>query len=679
MNLRASQFRSLNLNARICVMFLGLGLLIGAGSPAVAQIELDLPGQQDFGLEQDQQEPVELSATFEIFKDSREGRLSVTAMIAEKWYIYSITQPKGGPKGMKLKVAESKNYLLTGKFQPDADPVIVPPNTGDNAFDVPAEKHTELVTWTAPVTVAEGVDLDTLEIKIDVTGQVCKEACQDVEETITASFAGFVDKPKTGSFRPPNSHVEFEVWVEPQVIKPGGKAKLFVRARPESPYHIYPLAEHLTTESANKPTLIALTKKSPFACFQTKLIEGINNGEYIEGESVWQIELQAPVNTDPEKHIVAGLVGFQVCTETGCDQPDAIEFEVPIEIGPEQVEGRVDATIRSAISYSQVETAAEKYNSQISSSGSRSIWYYLGIAFLAGLILNIMPCVLPVIGLKIMGFVQQAGDKPGKIFMLNAVFAFGMLTVFWALALLAVSVSGFSWGMQFESNAFKISMIAIVFAFGLSFLGVWEIPIPGFVGSGKTGKLAEKEGIMGAFFKGVLTTLLATPCSGPMLGPAVGWAIAQPAWLTFAVFTSLGLGMASPYILIGLFPRLMRMLPKPGAWMETFKQIMGFVLMGTVVFLFNSVELKYVVSVLSLLVGIAFACWLVGRVSLAAELPKKLRAWATAGGIIVATYFFAFYVIISPFELPWQEFSNARLQQERDRGRIVFIDFTADW
>ncbi len=129
-------------------------------------------------------------------------------------------------------------------------------------------------------------------------------------------------------------------------------------------------------------------------------------------------------------------------------------------------------------------------------------------------------------------------------------------------------------------------MIGIVFAFGLSFLGVWEIPIPGFVGSSTVQGAAEREGAIGAFSKGVLSTVLATPCAGPLLVPAVSWAIAQPAWLTFLAFTCIGLGMATPYLLIGAFPQLISFLPKPGQWMDTFKQLMGFLLLGTVVFLF---------------------------------------------------------------------------------------------
>ena len=151
----------------------------------------------------------------------------------------------------------------------------------------------------------------------------------------------------------------------------------------------------------------------------------------------------------------------------------------------------------------------------------------LFLAFLAGLILNVMPCVLPVIGLKIMAFVQQAGQSRMQVFALNFWYSLGLLFVFWILATTAFFLQ-VGWGAQFSSVGFNVVLMAVVFVFGLSLLGVWEIPIPGLVGSGKASELTEKEGYFGAFCKGALTTVLATPCTGPFLGPAIGWAIKQP-------------------------------------------------------------------------------------------------------------------------------------------------------
>ena len=144
------------------------------------------------------------------------------------------------------------------------------------------------------------------------------------------------------------------------------------------------------------------------------------------------------------------------------------------------------------------------------------------------MILNFMPCVLPVLGLKILAFVQQAGESRGRVFMLNVWYSIGLIAVFMVLAALASGVGlaageRYGWGEQFTDITFKITMTALVFVMALSFLGVWEIPIPGFVGAGRASDLQNKEGPTGAFCKGVFTTILATPCSGPFLGPVFGY------------------------------------------------------------------------------------------------------------------------------------------------------------
>jgi thiol:disulfide interchange protein DsbD len=169
----------------------------------------------------------------------------------------------------------------------------------------------------------------------------------------------------------------------------------------------------------------------------------------------------------------------------------------------------------------------------------------------------------------------------------------------------------------------------------LSLIGVWEIPIPGFVGSGAALEMAEREGRSAALLKGVLTTLLATPCTGPFMATALAWAVRQPAWVTFSVFTSLGLGMAAPYLLIGAFPSLIRFLPKPGMWMETFKKIMGLVLMATVVWLLSFLEPSLLVPTAAFLVALAGICAWMARTPLTAPFTQRAYSYATAA---IATF-----------------------------------------
>ena len=327
----------------------------------------------------------------------------------------------------------------------------------------------------------------------------------------------------------------------------------------------------------------------------------------------------------------------------------------------------------------------------------------LGLGFLGGLILNLMPCVLPVIGLKILSFVEQAGQSRRQALVLNVWYSLGLLSVFVALASLAVFMR-LGWGQLFSFTAFNVALTAVVFTMGLSLLGVWEIPIPGLVGSGKASDLSQREGAAGAFSKGVLTTILATPCSGPFLASALAWAVGQPPLSTYAVFLSVGIGMSSPYLLIGAFPRLIRFLPKPGPWMETFKHVMGFVLLGTVAYLLTLIPWVFVVPTVAFLFGLWAACWWIGRTPLTTSFRRKARAWlsaaAFAGVVGFVTFGWLAGVMAGRFErtlqaalgdsahrpagqaedeLPWRPFSRQTFEESIAAQHTVMVDFTADW
>jgi thiol:disulfide interchange protein len=302
----------------------------------------------------------------------------------------------------------------------------------------------------------------------------------------------------------------------------------------------------------------------------------------------------------------------------------------------------------------------------------------LGFAFLGGLILNFMPCVLPVISLKVLAFVEQSGESRGRVLMLNVWYSLGLLSVFMILATLAAT-AGFAWGEQFTLPWFKVAMTAFVFIMALSFLDVWEIPIPGFVGAGKANDLQAKEGAGGAFFKGVFATILATPCSGPFLGPVFAYLLKQPPHMAFAIFGAVGLGMASPYLLIGMVPELIRLLPRPGAWMNTFRQLMGFLLLATMVYLFTTLKEAYFVPTLALLVGLWFACWWIGRTPLTASDFQKNAAWIGGPAVAILVGVFAFTMLFQASKIPWQPFSPEALAHARAEGKTVMVDFSADW
>ncbi len=211
----------------------------------------------------------------------------------------------------------------------------------------------------------------------------------------------------------------------------------------------------------------------------------------------------------------------------------------------------------------------------------------LGLSWMGGLILNLMPCVFPVIGLKILGFVRQAGEDRGLVVRHGWVFTLGVLLSFWILVgILLLLRDGleqqFGWGFQLQEPLFVLILTVLLFLFGLSLSGVFEI---GMSVTGFGADLSRKSGLWGSFFTGVLATVVATPCMAPFLGVAVGAALTMPALPSLVVFTSIGLGLSTPYLLLSFFPAWIERLPKPGAWMESFKQLMAFPIYATVAWL----------------------------------------------------------------------------------------------
>ena len=319
----------------------------------------------------------------------------------------------------------------------------------------------------------------------------------------------------------------------------------------------------------------------------------------------------------------------------------------------------------------------------------------LAFAFLGGLILNVMPCVLPVISLKILGFLHQAGHDAQRTRMLGLLFAAGVVVSFWILVgvVIALRAGGeqIGWGFQFQSPFFIVAMSAVVLVFAMNLFGAFEISGPALTGA------AAGQGAAGAFVHGMLATVLATPCTAPFLGTAIGFAFTQPLPILFLAFTAAAVGLAMPYVLLSWHPVWLRWLPRPGAWMIRFKQAMGFVLVATVVWLLSVLGAQLgpegIVWTLAFLTVVAFATWMVGQIPHGAT--RVRRAVVTAAAVVLAV---AGYVWALEMELrwrhpvpevgsamqtgegiQWQAFSLADVRQRVERGETVFIDFTADW
>ena len=327
----------------------------------------------------------------------------------------------------------------------------------------------------------------------------------------------------------------------------------------------------------------------------------------------------------------------------------------------------------------------------------RGIFTFLLFGFLGGIILNLMPCVLPVISLKIFGFIQQAGQSRQKILRSGIAFALGIFAWFIALALLLIALKAVgrdvTWGgFQFTNAYFVLALSVIVLVFALNLFGVFEISLPQSMTRGLL-STTERKDDLGSFFQGVFATVLATPCTAPFLGTALGFAFSQSPAIILAMFVAIAAGMSAPYLLLSAQPAWLRFLPKPGSWMMHVKQFMGFLLLATLLFLLYVLGaqrgLEGAIWASSFLLVISVACWIKG----AFVVPTASAAKRSVAVVLMLVLVFAsgvyfigdkFYsasvaAIDSGLRGDWQAFAPDRLQAELEQGHPVFVDFTAAW
>lgn len=343
----------------------------------------------------------------------------------------------------------------------------------------------------------------------------------------------------------------------------------------------------------------------------------------------------------------------------------------------------------------------EAVSSGLGAASSKSIWVWLLYAFIGGLILNIMPCVLPVIALKILGFVNQSRETPGRVKALGLLYTLGVVVSFLVLAGIVIGVKAAGqkagWGLQFSNPYFIVALTVIVTLVALNLFGVFEITLGGGAMSA-AGAASSRHGSAGAFMNGVLATVLATPCTAPFLGASLGFAFAQPAHMIVLFFVVIALGLASPYLLLSWNPKWLKFLPKPGAWMERFKIAMGFPMLATALWLLNLTTTFYGDRAWWLgvfLVVVGAAAWMFGTfvqrggarrtlglvVTLvllgagyawALETELKWRSPDTEGGEKKS-------LSLAPAGYDWQPWSPEAVAKARAAGRPVIVDFTAKW
>ncbi len=468
-------------------------------------------------------------------------------------------------------------------------------------------------------------------------------------------------------------------------------------------------------------------------------------GKVSEFEGAITIRIPSTVESAdlPSSLRLAGVFRMQACTDGGqCYPPESVAFEsmVPVKSadagaasgqaarGDENaapVENDEDAETQTAAV--PVESATTPPSSEPGPAGgaesstaarslappapppgnvagaeTRGIAIFILLGFLGGLILNVMPCVLPVISIKVLSFVQQAGEDRGRVLRLGLAFCAGIIVWFWGFA--AITLVGLDQPLQ--NPWVVVGLTAVMFVFGLSLFGVFEINLPGRASTTLAGA-AEREGYTGAFLKGLLATVLGTACTAPLLAPALAWAATQPPVNAFIVFSAAGLGMAAPYLVLSAAPGWMRYLPRPGNWMITFKQAMGFLLIGTAVWLLWVLSKQWyedgVVWTVGFLAFLGVSCWLVGKVDINWHASSQYATWAAAIVIAIGGWTFCYRYMFNPAAaiaarkammspaladvdhlnwengIPWQAYQPGKAEELARRGYTVYVDYTAAW
>lgn len=511
------------------------------------------------------------------------------------------------------------------------------------------------VTLTPPATLTPG---ETITLAAEAKWLMCAEVCVPGKAAVSLALPVRAEAPAPA----PGHGVELAATV---ASLPRALPGLTIRATRN---------EKIITLHVSHPADLALpTPKDPWF-FSSDAVVQFDEPQTVRAEKSGEpLVIDLPVSPHLDGPPPARLIGVLRTegswTSDGASLP-GIAVDVPIEGVAPVAAGSPSFGVTRATPENSVEVT--------------TLAGTLVLAFVGGLILNLMPCVFPVLGIKVLGFVNQAGADRRKVTIHGLAFAGGVVLSFWALAgVLAVLRAGgdqLGWGFQLQSPGFVFTLAAILLVFALSMSGVFEFGLRATaVGAG----LQTKQGVAGSFFTGVLATVVATPCSAPFLAPALGAALAISVAESFVVFTAVALGLALPYLLLSLFPQAVKALPRPGAWMETFKQAMAFPLYATVGFLVWVLagQLKdndtALLGVLLGLTVLALGAWFYGRYTAPGSKPARVRL-----GVIGGLAFLGLGAWLGwprPAESFWKPWSAEAVAEAIADGKPVYVDFTARW
>lgn len=570
-----------------------------------------------------------------------------------------------------------------------------------------------------------------LALKVAVSGLACKESCIPVsaEAELPIAISAEPGKPANEKvFEAARRELPVSLAKAPYLegsrllvshtkVPVGGGGELVAVLNVKRRHHIQdpdPGVEGFIGSRLFIEAVDGLALKDPiWPKPREKDVPGIGKVREQSGEVVVRIPFTiADEKFEPRPLRLRTLLQYQVCKDEGeCYPPEMAEgfFEFEVIAAGGNGERNGDPLLAKLAAPpapgEQPARPAAPAGGATAPAGSASkpplsLFVVFLFAFLGGVILNVMPCVLPVISLKIFSFMQQAGENPGRVLRMGLVYAVGILASFAGLAAIMVALD-IPWGGLMQQPEYVIIMSAVVFAFALSLLGVFELKLPGVV-ENVAGSVTTREGYGGAFLNGLMATALATPCVGPFLGTAMGILVQLPPAVRGAGIMTVGVGLALPYVLLSAFPGWLKFMPRPGNWMIVFKQIMGFVLLATVVWLLwvlaALVAPEQLVATLAFLVAVAFACWLIGLLTFSSSPARIYGTWTGATAALVIGWFVSFGVLGDgsmggappaaenvaiaatatgePTWLPWR---MGLAEELSEKGYTVYVDFTAKW
>ncbi|MGC8552650.1 MAG: cytochrome c biogenesis protein CcdA [Phycisphaerae bacterium] len=417
------------------------------------------------------------------------------------------------------------------------------------------------------------------------------------------------------------------------------------------------------------------------------------------------IEMTIPFRVTPAavggQRTIKASITAQGCNADSCVAPKTLRLAVRINVtaaagknqivAPQAVNNAQVPTVPVAAALpaalSDLKLIESRPYSPSTVVHQKSLWQWMVIALLAGLIMNVMPCVLPVIPLKVLSLVQQAHGDARVAMRHGLVYSAGVLTLFWLLAGVVVGYriyehKTFVYGSQFQHPAVTLILALIVLIFALSLLGVWTLSPPQAVYKLDDAR-RQHGGYLSSFGMGLLATALTTPCSVPFLGGLLAWVLSLSAGGIVGFFTLLGIGMALPFLILASYPKLLRFVPRAGRWTDVFKQLIGLVMLGVTLYLLTTLpDLTYIKFGLLTALLVAIACWIWGQ-GPSVNSPFWLL-WSVRGMAVVLTgaaVWGASLILFKGDDAPrgWRNFSVSAMDKALAAGHPVMVDFTARW